>query len=92
MSKYVKEIKILDEFIKTVKFKDYILNKALNCVEHYSEVDFYFNLEQMLLNVLDEFNVNIDDEVLEAVDEYIINNNYFIELIPNEIVEIWGNE
>ena len=84
--------KILDEYINTVEFRDWILSEAISCVEYYTEPDFYFNLEQQLLERLDINNVNITDKVIEFVYEFIISKDYFIEYIPEEIIEIWANE
>ena len=85
--------KILDEYIETVEFIDFVLSEAILCVEYYSEADFYFNLEQQLLSVLNENNVNITDKVMEFVDEYIMDNiDYIVDYIPDEIIEILANE
>ena len=83
---------ILDEYVNTVEFRDWILSEAISCVEYYTEPDFYFYLEQQLLDVLNENGIFITDEVIEKVYEYIIDNDYFIEYIPEEIIEIWANE
>ena len=83
---------ILDEYIKTVEFRDWILSEAISATEYYTEPDFYFNLEQQLLERLDINNVNITDKVIEFVYEYIMDKDYFIDYIPEEIIEIWANE
>ena len=83
---------ILDEYIKTVEFRNWIVMEAKICVEFYSEADFYNNLEQMLLERLDINNVKITDKVIEFVDEYIMDKDYFVDYIPEQIIEIWANE
>ena len=84
--------KILDEYVKTVEFRDFVLSESISCSEFYSEADFYFNLENMLYDVLNEHGIEIDDDIKEKVDEYIISKNCFVGLIPDEIIEIWANE
>ena len=85
--------KILDEYIKTVEFRDFVLSEAISCVEYYSEADFYNNLENMFFDVLNENGITIDNDVKEKVNEYIImDNNCFVDYIPNEIIKIWEDE
>ena len=90
LDEYIKNI--LDEYIETVEFRDFILSEAISATKYYTEADFYFYLEQQLLDVLNENNISITDKVIEKVYEYIFNKDYFVDYIPEEVIEIWDNE
>ena len=83
---------ILDNYIRTVEFKDWIIEESISCSKYYTEPDFYFYLEQQLLDVLNENGITIDNKVIEKVYEYIFNKDYFVDYIPDEIIKIWSNE